>query len=313
MDDLANAELYVSRVLQLEPENSYYLLFRARILVKRKEYIRAASLLDAYARKDSSSRDYLLLRFEVQKNWNKNITAATTTIENALVLYPDDSEIVLEAATLASESGAKIAGKSGENLAEQILEKDPENFSALQIKINSMVASQKWKEAYNSSAALVKKDGVPDSVIFTHIKICLSSNHKDEAWQFASKLYSENPTDEQILQSYIEVLVSTGRIQEADRLINQLIPNAAARMKSFLYYERSYISSGEQAILTDLRSSLTANPRNKDSLFRLYKIYYNKREYRKAQYYLKQVVALSPNDDTLLRLNQELDSLLRKN
>mgnify|MGYP002626996963 FL=1 len=72
-EDYTTAELYVGRVLQIEPENSYYLLFRARILVKKGEYIRAASLLDAYAKKDSSSRDYLVLRFAVQKNWNKNI------------------------------------------------------------------------------------------------------------------------------------------------------------------------------------------------------------------------------------------------
>ncbi|MBQ4378483.1 MAG: hypothetical protein II821_04730 [Treponema sp.] len=309
--DLSNSELYVGRVLQLEPENSYYLLFRARILVKKGEYIRAASLLDAYARKDSSSRDYLVLRFEVQKNWNKNISAATTTIENALVLYPEDTEIVLEAAALASESGSKIAGKSGEELASQILEKDPANFEALQIKINSMVAARKWEEAYVSNLGLLKKENVPDSAIYTHIKICLFSGHKDEAWQYASKLYAKNPDNEEVLQSYIEVLVSTGKNQEAVRLINQLIPSSAAKMKSFLYYERSFLANGESAVLADLRSSLTANPRNKDSLFRLYKIYYNKKEYRKAQYYLKQVVALSPQDESLLKLNLELERLLR--
>ena len=310
--DYVNSELYVGRVLQIEPENSYYLLFRARILVQKGEYIRAASLLDAYSRKDSSSRDYLVLRFAVQKNWNKNISAATATIENALVLYPDDPQIILEAARLASDSGVKIAGKSGEALADQILENDPENFAALQIKIDSMVYERKWKEAYKASSALLQKENVPNSAFFTHIKICLSAGHKDEAWQYASKLYSENSADEEIVQSYIDVLVSTGRSAEASRLIAQLLPASAAKMKSFLYYQRSFLSSGEAAILADLRSSLTANPRNRDSLFRLYRIYYNKKEYRKAQYYLKQVVALSPKDENLLILNQELDRLLKK-
>ena len=83
-------------------------------------------------------------------------------------------------------------------------------------------------------------------------------------------------------------------------------------MKSFLLYEHSFIVSGEEAILADLRNSLTANPRNKDALYRLYQIYYNKKEYRKAQYYLKQVVALSPADETLLKLNAELETLLSK-
>lgn len=306
-----NAELYVSRVLQIEPENSYYLLFRARILVQKGEYIRAASLLDAYSRKDSSSRDYLVLRFLIQKNWNKNISAATATIENALVLYPEDHEIILEAASLASESGAKIAGKTGGELADKILETEPENFDALQIKINSMIAAKQWSEAYKVSAPLVKKENVPRSVIFTHITICLSAGRKDEAWQYASRLYAQDNSDEDVLRSYIDVLVSTGRAGEASRLINQLLPVSAAKMKSFLYYQKSFLSSGEAAILADLRSSLTANPRNKDALFRLYRIYFNKKEYRKAQYYLKQVIAISPQDESLRVLNQNLENLLK--
>ncbi|MBQ9624178.1 MAG: tetratricopeptide repeat protein [Treponema sp.] len=309
--DFVNAELYVSRVLQLEPENSNYLLFRARILVRKGEYIRAASLLDAYARKDSVSRDYLVLRFTVQKNWNRNTAAAMTTIENALSLYPDDSEIILSAASLASETGSKIGGKSGEELADMVLEKEPENFDALQIKISSMVAAKKWNDAYKASSELLKKDDVPNSVLFSHIKICLSAGKKDEAWKYASKLYSANGSDEEVLQSYIDVLVSTGRTAEASKLITQLLPSSATRMKSFLYYERSFLASGENAVLADLRSSLTANPRNSDALFRLYKIYYNKKEYRKAQYYLKQVVALSPKDESLLKLNRELENLLK--
>lgn len=309
--DAVNAELYVSRVLQLEPENSYYLLFRARILVFKGEYIRAASLLDAYARKDSDSRDYLLLRFEIQKNWNKNISAATATIEKAIILYPEDKDIILNAAILSSETGTSIAGESGEDLANKILASDPENFQAILIKINSMVAAKKWSQAYKASTELLKKDNLPRSVYFVHIRICLSAGKKDEAWRYASRLYAEDQNDEEVLQSYIDVLVSTSRTAEASRLINQLLPNSTAKMKSFLYYQRSYLTGSESAILADLRSSLTANPRNKDALFRLYKIYFNKKEYRKAQYYLKQVVALSPKDESLLALNQNLDKLLK--
>ncbi|WP_407426521.1 tetratricopeptide repeat protein [Treponema sp.] len=310
-NDMQNAEIYVSRVLQIEPENSYFLLFRARILVKNGEYIRAASLLDAYARKDSLSRDYLILRYSVQKNWNKNISAATATIENAIKLYPDDMEIVLAAASLACETGVKIDDKDSEQLADIILQNESDNLEALQIKISAMVSGKKWTQAYKASSEFIKRQDVSRAALFTHIKICLSSGRKSEAYEMASKLYSESPSDEEVLQSYIDVLVSTGRTGEASKLINQLIQSSSSKMKSFLYYERSFLASGESAVLADLRSSLTANPRNKDSLFRLYQIYFNKKEYRKAQYYLKQVVALSPNDESLRVLNQNLDNLLK--
>ena len=95
-------------------------------------------------------------------------------------------------------------------------------------------------------------------------------------------------------------------------MIAQQLNGANARMKSFLFYERSFLASSEDALLSDLRSSLTSNPRNKDALMRLYQVYFNKKEYRKAQYYLKQVVALTPGDENLLVLNRDLDKLLAR-
>ena len=108
------------------------------------------------------------------------------------------------------------------------------------------------------------------------------------------------------------MLVATGMKNQAQTLISSLMNGASMKMRSFLFYERSFYGNSEDEILSDLRSSLTANPRNKDSLFRLYKIYYNKDDWKKAQYYLKQVVALNPSDSDMLRLNAQLDVLQGK-
>ncbi len=309
--DLTGAEQYVARVLQQEPDNTKYILFRAKILVSKNEYIKAASLLDVYARTDTKARDYLVLRAKVQKDWNRNITAATKTLEEALSLYPDDREIILAAASLAGETGNTIAGKNASQLVDQILAEEGDNMTALQIQINEMVKNKKWNEAYKSSSSLLKLKNRPEDAVFTHIEICISSGRKDEAWKLASGLYSSNPSDENVLQAYISVLVATGRNGEAQRLINQLMSSGSGKLKSFLYYQKSFLDSGEDAILADLRSSLTANPRNRDALYRLYQIYYAKKEYRKAQYYLKQVVALSPADESLLAKNRELTNLVQ--
>ncbi len=310
--DMDAAEQYVARVLQQENDNTYYILFRAKILVKKGDYIKAASLLDVYARSDTVSRDYLVLRAKVQKDWNRNNAASLSTIEQALKLYPDDTEIVLAAAELSSQTGAKVGGKTASELAQQILSKDPKNVSALQIQVVEMQQAHNYTGAYKASSTLMSLPAAPADAVYTHISICLMSNHKDEAWDLASRLYSENASDEAVLQSYIHVLVSTGRNQEASRIIAQQLSSANARMKSFLFYERSFLASSEDAVLGDLRSSLTSNPRNKDALLRLYQVYYTKREYRKAQYYLKQVVALSPGDENLLDLNRDLDTLLAR-
>ena len=82
-------------------------------------------------------------------------------------------------------------------------------------------------------------------------------------------------------------------------------------MKSFYYYQRSFLAGGEAAQLSDLRSAVIANPRNSDALFRMYGIYFAKQDWRKAQYYLRQVIALNPNNQNYLKLNSDLDKLLR--
>lgn len=310
--DFDSAETYVARVLQQEPSSAYYLLFRVKILMSKGDYIRAASLLDVYSRTDSESRDYLLLRAKIQKDWNKNIASASATIEKAVSLYSNDTEILLSAAEIAKETGGKIAGFSSGELADEVLKSDSENRSARLLKLNSLFDSRNWSEAYSLGSELMKTENPEDSLIFIFIEICLNSNKKDEAWKIASELYKRKENDENAVESYLRVLTATGKKAEAQKIIEKMLPKAAQKLKSFLFYERSFLQASEEASLSDLRASLTANPRNKNSLFRLYEIYYAKSEYRKAQYYLKQVVALSPNDENLLNLNANLESLLKK-
>ena len=106
-------------------------------------------------------------------------------------------------------------------------------------------------------------------------------------------------------------MISYGKQREARTLIEELLPNATSKMKSSLYYQRSRIETTEEKKLSSLRSSLTANPRNQDALFDLYKLYFNKNDYRKAQYYLKQVISLNPSNENYIKLNSELESLLK--
>lgn len=310
LKDYSNAERYASQVLQQNPADLEFILFRAKIFIATGDYLKASSLLDVYARSNKNNRDYLLLRATVQKLWNKNYDAASQTIENAISLYPNDSDIILFAAELASETGIKINGKDGGQFANEILQKDPNNSKALLFSINNLVKEKKYQEAYNSSLKLIEEDTKSIESVCTHILICLKINKQDEAWKLISDLYAKNSSDEKVVQTYIEVMISTERTAQALRLINSMIPDASSSMKSFLFYERSFISGSETARLSDLRSSLMSNPRNRDALFRMYTIYFNKRDYRKAQYYIKQVVALDPNDAESLRLNSELEKLI---
>ena len=306
LKDFSSAEEYVSRILQQNPSDLEALLFRIAILVEKKDYIHAASLLDVYSREDSTSRNYFLLRAKVQYDWSKNTTGAISTIETALKMYPNDKELQLFAAKLANATNSRIAGKSSEDIANAILASEPTNETALRYSVEGLIRRNEWQKAYEESSILVSNSNSDRESVFLHIRICLAIGKNDEAWNLISPLYKANGNDEAVVQSYIIVLQATNRTSLALNLINQLLPDASSKMKSFLFYRRSLLRTREDDILSDLRSSLIANPRNSDSLFSLYEIYDRKSDYRKAQYYLKQVVALNPNDTAIRALNDAL-------
>lgn len=312
LGNLEETESYILRVLTIEPENLRYVLFRARILASRGDYIRASSLLDVYAKTDSTARDYLLLRAQLQREWNKNVTASGETISRALSLYPNDVEVLLFAAEIASDANIRVGGLSAMELADRVLALDPRNEAAARISVSELIKKEMWQEAYNVSGPLVASGNAGIEIMVDYVTICIALSRNDEAMRVASSMYKNAPRDESAQQAYIKALVRTNQRAQAVQVINSLMPSASLRMKSFLYYERSFFADTEDAALSELRSSLTSNPRNKDALFRLYEIYYNKKDWRRAQYYLKQVVALDPYNPSVLQKNAELDSLLGK-
>ncbi len=311
MKDYEKSEEYVARVLQQVPNSLEFVLFRAKILVQKNDYIHAVSLLDMYSRQNDTNRDYLILRTKVQVDWSKNAGLASETIEKALALYPDDKDALLLAAQIASITDSPVAGKYADELVQKILETDPENRTALVYALNGLVRREEWDSAYEISRRLVAFENPESDVILRHTSICLKLGKKSEALNIASGAYNSNPQDETILQAYILAQIANGNTNQSITLINSLLDSSSSKMKSYLYYRRSFLQGTESSSLADLRSSLIANPRNSDALLRLYEIYFAKEDYKKAQYYLKQVVALNPNDSSIKKLNESLTKLLQ--
>ncbi len=309
--DYNNAELYVAKVLQQTPNDLEFVLFRAKILIEKNDYIHAVSLLDMYARQENSSIDYLILRAKVQLDWSKNTSAATETVEKALQLYPDNTEALMFAARIAAVTDSPVAGKYADELAGVVLERDSENNEALYYALDGLSQRENWKDAYEISQKLISSESVTPEFIEKYISICIKMNKANEAYEFAKKYYEAQPDNEMLLQSYIYAYCEVGNRDSVMQYIGSLLNSASPKMKSYLYYRRSFLQRTEENSFADLRSSLISNPRNSDSLFRLYEMYFEKQDYRKAQYYLRQVVAINPNDNSVKKLNEALTKLIK--
>ncbi len=309
--DYAAAEEAVARVLQQTPNDLEFVLFRARIFIEKNDYIHAVSLLDMYARQNDTNIDYLILRARVQLDWSKNTNAATDTIEKAMQLYPDNVDALLIAARISSLTDGPVAGKYADELAAIVLERKPSNNDALVYALEGLVQRENWQEAYDISSSLIKKQPDNEALILKHVTICLKLGKKSEAMDVAQKAYNANSASELNTQGYILASTQVLSRDESIKLIDSMLPSASSKIKSYLYYRKSFLERNEDSSLADLRSSLIANPRNSDALFRLYEIYYAKNDYRKAQYYLKQVVAINPNDSSVRKLNEALTQLIQ--
>ena len=309
--DYSSAEKYVAKVLQKTPNDLDFLLFRARIFIEKKDYIHAVSLLDMYARQNDTNVDYLILRARVQLDWSKNTNAATETVEKALRLYPDNEELLMLATRISSVTDSPVAGKYADELASVVLNTNPDNKEALIYAMEGLIQRENWNEAYKLSSQLIQNENAGDEVILNHVRICTELKKYTEALETATSAYRQNPESETIIQAYVLAFCSVNTNEESLSLINGFITASSSKMKSYLYYQRSFLQRTEDSALADLRSSLIANPHNSESLFRLYEIYYEKEDYRKAQYYLRQVVAINPNDSSIRKLNEALTQLVK--
>ena len=186
---------------------------------------------------------------------------------------------------------------------------DSENPKLLQIEIDEYIRQKQWKNAYEVSQKLIQIEPSENRII-KNILICIELGENQQAFSLADELYINNPTSEDVQITYVKALIANNKKAEALSLINSLLQKASSKMKSELYYQKSRIETSDDKKLSDLRSSLTANPRNEDALFALYELYFKKNDYRKAQYYLKQVIALNPSNQELLDLNSNLENFL---
>ncbi len=307
--DLAKAGDLAAQILLLDSKNYKYVLIRAESSMEAGDYVKASTLLDAYSRGKNREKQYFLLRSRLQSEWNKSDAAAAETLGQALLAYPDDSDIQLAAAKVASNGNMKLAGKTALEFAQKLLERDATNEEAVKVCIAELAKEGSYAEAYRLSRPFVK-GSCEESLLHTHIGVCLSLGKFDEAMQLATSLYNKDRKDTEAQKSYIKVLVSMGRKTDAQNMISALMADADSSLKSFLYYEQSFLYNDDRNVVAQLRSSLTQNPRNTDALTRLYELYYNKQDWKKAQYYLKQVVALNPSNKKALAMSKKLDKII---
>lgn len=320
------ADSYVARVLTRDPQDSRFILIRARLLLRAKAFQQALPLLDAYGTVDPSSRLYLLLR-SLETEGLRAREEALRWARRGLAAYPDDPELLVaasrilfagpafgreEARTLALRTyelvvpgAAAPADTEFETGAAILAARNAAGVEASRLLALDAAARFAWTDA----AAYLARAGAAFDDRALAARILRKSGNARAALEFANDWYRAEPRSEAAMEAYLRALVDSGNEQGSQDAIARLLPGTISTpLRSALYYLQSRLQKSDEAALSLLHAALVENADNPEALAAVSDIQFRRKDYAKARFYLKQAMATNPGDPELEARQRQLDA-----
>ena len=311
--DWSRALSAVDEILRSEPRDGEFLLLRASTLIEQGQFAQANVSLDSYASINPNNRAYLFMRARVQAEGNRNRDSALNYLRSILRSSPNDEEALIYAVSLLMESPRASDQTEGRELLTRLSRIAGSSVAVLSLSLRDAVQRESWQEAQGFlNRILAGRRTVQDLTDGYYIERGLNNNSR--ALNYARELYDRDNSNNDYAAIYISALIDNARRDEASRLLESRINlSSGGPVKSRFYFLRSRIQPNEDNALGDLRSSLFEDPRNLDALIAMFEIYHNRREERRAVYYLRQALAIAPDHPRLRRYENEYASVLGRN
>ncbi|MDR0877296.1 MAG: hypothetical protein LBN21_04530 [Treponema sp.] len=308
--DWSRAEPAIAEILQRDSRDGEFILMRARILVEQGQYMQAQAPLDLYASINSNNRLYLFLRARVQAEGYRNRDAALNYLRSILRTTPNDDEVSVYAARLLMDSARQDDQNEGRELFRRLLGVPNPSLAVLGLGLQDAVRRENWREAEGYLSRLLEDRRSSQDLLNAYtVERGLGNNAR--ALSYARELYERDSSNDEGITVYISALIDTGRQDEAGQMIESRLGAApGGALKSRYYYLRSRVRANEESVMNDLRSSLFEDPRNLNALIAMFEIYHRRKDERRAVYYLKQALALAPDNPQLRRYETEYQGLL---
>jgi Tfp pilus assembly protein PilF len=311
--DLSRALSAVDELLFSAPRDIELLLIKARVLIEQGQYPQANAVLDTCASINANNRDYLFYRARVQAEGNRNRDAAVNYLRSILRVNANDAETLLYAARLLMESSRPADQDEGRALLARLQRISGSSAEVLSLSLQDAIRRESWQEAQTYLNLVLALRRTPADLVSAY-QVERSLGNNARALTYARELYERNTASSEYAVIYISALIDGGRRADASQMIESRLASAGAgAVKAQLYYLRSRIQTNDEAALNDLRSAIFEDPRNLDALIAMFEIYHRQREERRAVYYLRQALAISPDNPRLKRYEREYADLLGRN
>jgi Tfp pilus assembly protein PilF len=284
---------------------------QADMLAEQGRFVEAQAPLDLYSGIDSKNRLYLFLRARVQAEGYRNPAGALTYLRSLLGASPNDGEASVYAAQILMESNRSEDQAEGREILKRLLNTELPSLLVSTLALRDAVLRQAWRDAQPYMERLLTERRSPQD-LFLAYTVERGLGNRSAALAYARELYETDPSNEEGIIAYISAQIESGRRSEAAALLEtRLAAPAGAALKSRYYYLRSRLGANEEAVMKDLQSSLFEDPRNLNALTAMFEIYHRRKDERRAVYYLKQALALAPDNPQLKRYEAEYEGAMR--
>lgn len=308
--DWSRAGPAIAEVLQRDSRDSAFILMRAHVLVEQGQFLQAQAPLDLFGSMEPNNRLYLFLRARVQAEGYRNRDSALNYLRSILRTYPNDDEALVYATRLLIESDHSEDQIEGRELLHRLLAEGNPSLLVANLALQDAIHREAWDEARPYLDRLLAERRSSQDLFSAYV-VERGLGNNSAALQAARELYERDTSSEEGINAYITALIDTGRNEEAGRLIeSRLASLPGGILKGRYYYLRSRLRANEEAVMNDLRSSLFEDPRNLNALIAMFEIYRRRKDDNRAVFYLKQALALAPDNPQLKRYASEYSSLL---
>jgi tetratricopeptide (TPR) repeat protein len=307
--DWSRAEAAVDEILQKDSRDGEFVLMKAHILVHKGQLLQAQVPLDIYSGISPSNKLYLFLRARLQMEVYLNRDAALNYLRSILrsPLPQDaiDEEAAIYASRILMESSRPQDLNEGRELLAKLLAVPVPSLEVVSLALSDAINRDDWREAQAYLSRLLEERRSLQDLLAAYTMEREQGN-KAAALSYARELYERNRDFEDGNIAYVTALIDLGRTGEAARIIENRLGNVTwGGFKSRYFYLRSQTRANEESKMTDLRASLFEDPRNLDAIVALFEIFHRRKDERRAVYYLKQGLALAPDDQRLKRYETE--------
>ena len=309
--DWSRAETLAAEILQRNSRDAEFLLMQAHIYVEQGRFLQALVPLNTFISANPGNSLHYYLRARIHLDGFNNRNAALNYTRSILRFFPAsdrtaaDDRIFLFAIRLLMDSQCPQDRAEGRNLINRMLDVPAPSLELLSLALEDVIYREEWEEARRHiDLLLLERRSYQDLLSAYIVERGLGNNAA--AFSFARELFERDRLNDEGILIYVSALIEIGRRGEAARLIesrlNTVIPGPH---RSQYLYLRSRLRGSEELAINDLQASLFEDPRNLTAIIALFEIHHRRGDERRAVHFLRQGLALAPENPRLLNYAQE--------